>query len=107
MANTYTWSVNNMVSYPQAEGYTDVVFQVNWVCNGTDGTYTGAIVGATGVKLDPNAPYTPYSELTQDQVVGWVKSTLGADQVAAIQNNVAQQIANTYYTPTVLPNPWG
>ena len=43
MANTYTWVVNNMISYPQAEGFTDVVVTVNWACNGTDGTYTGAM----------------------------------------------------------------
>lgn len=107
MANTYTWVVNNMVSYPQAEGLTDVVVTINWACNGTDGTYTGALVGSTGVKLDPNAPYTPYADLTEDQVVGWVKAVLGPDQVNATQNDVAAQIANNYYTPTILPNPWG
>ena len=96
-----------MVSYPQSEGYTDVVFLVNWSCNGTDGTYTGALVGATSVKLDPNAPYTPYADLTQHQVIGWVKEAIGASQVDAIQNDVAVQIANNYYTPTILPNPWG
>ena len=107
MANTYTWVVNSMVSYPQAEGYTDVVFQINWACNGTDGTYMGALVGSIGIKLDSNAPYTPYANLTEEQVVGWVKEGLGANQVATIQNDVATQIANNYYTPTILPNPWG
>jgi hypothetical protein len=95
-----------MVSYPKSEGYTDVVFIVNWCCNGTDGTYYGAIVGETNVKFDPNAPYTPYSDLKEDQVIGWVWETIGADQVTATQNAVAEQIANNYYTPTILPNPW-
>jgi hypothetical protein len=106
MANTYTWTVNNMVSYPQAEGYTDVVVTINWSCNGTDGTYYGALVGKTDVKLDPNAPYTPYANLTEEQVVSWVWETIGPNQVTATQNAVAQQIANNYYTPTILPNPW-
>lgn len=107
MANTYTWVVNNMVSYPTAEGYTDVVVTVNWSCNGTDGTYSASLVGTTGVRLDPNVPYTPYADLTEEQVIGWVKETLGPSQVETIQNDVAQQIANSYYTPTILPNPWG
>jgi len=107
MANTYTWVVNSMASYPQAEGYTDVVCTVNWACNGTDGTYTGAIVGSTGVKLDPAAPYTPYSQLTQAQVISWVQEALGPAQVTATEEDVAAQIANNYYTPVVLPNPWG
>lgn len=95
-----------MVSYPQAEGYTDVVVTVNWSCNGTDGTYDGALSGATNVKLDPNAPYTPYADLTESQVIGWVQTTMGENQIIATQNDVAQQIANNYYTLTVLPNPW-
>jgi len=107
MANTYTWIINSMVSYPQAEGLTDVVVTVNWACNGTDGTYNGALVGSTGVKLNANGPYTPYADLTQEQVIDWVKETLGPDQVAATQNDVAAQIANNYYAPTILPNPWG
>lgn len=96
-----------MVSYPQAQGFTDVVVTVNWSCNGTDGTYNGAVSGLMGVRLDPNAPYTPYADLTEEQVVGWVKASLGEDQVIATQNDVAQQIANNYYTLTILPNPWG
>jgi len=107
MANTYTWIVNNMVSYPQAEGLTDVVVTVNWTCNGTDGTYNGALGGSTGIRLDATGPYTPYSELTEEQVVGWVKASLGPDQVNATQNDVAAQIANNYYVSTILPNPWG
>ena len=107
MANTYTWVVNSMVSYPESEGYTNVVTTVNWTCNGTDGTYLSGYSAATGVKLDPNAPYVPYADLTEDQVIGWVKNTIGENQVIAVQNAVAAQIANDYYKPTVLPNPWG
>ena len=106
MANTYTWVVNSMVSYPQAGGFTDVVVTINWACNGTDGTYTGVLVGAIGVSIDPSAPYTPYEDLTEQQVIDWVWAALGPDQVTAIQNDVAQQIANNYYVPTILPNPW-
>ena len=107
MANTYTWVVNSMVSYPQAEGLTDVVCTVNWACNGTDGTYNGALVGSTGVKLDPNAPYTPYADLTEAEVILWVQEVLGPQQVLSIEGDVGQQIATNYYKPTILPNPWG
>lgn len=107
MANTYTWVINNMVSYPQAEGYADVVCTVNWACNGTDGTYMGALVGTTGIKFDPASPYIPYADLTEKEVISWVWEVLGSDQVIATQNDVAAQIANNYYKPTILPNPWG
>jgi len=35
MANTYTWIVEYMSCYPEAEGETDVVFTVGWRCNAT------------------------------------------------------------------------
>lgn len=106
MAFTYTWGVNSMESYPQAEGLTDVVCTVNWVCNGTDGTYVGAIVGSVGVKLDPLAPYTPYADLKEEQVVLWVQEALGPDMVIDIEKAVGNQITVNYYRPVVLPNPW-
>jgi len=106
MAFTYTWGVNSMESYPEAQGLTDVVCTVNWVCNGTDGTNDGAIVGSIGVTLNPDAPYTPYAELTQNQVVLWVQEALGPDMVKDIETAVGVQITNNYYRPVVLPNPW-
>jgi hypothetical protein len=37
MTNTYTWAISSMSCYPEAEGETDVVFQVNWICTASDG----------------------------------------------------------------------
>ena len=34
MNPTITWIIEWMQCYPQAEGETDVVFQVGWRCNG-------------------------------------------------------------------------
>lgn len=102
----FTWSVNFMTSYPEVGPYKDVVFQVNYSCTASDGTYSMGYVNVCDVMLDPAIPFTPYDELTQDQVVGWVKNSLGENEVNYIQNQAAQQLALRYYTPAVLPNPW-
>jgi hypothetical protein len=74
---------------------------------GTDGAYAGSVYGSVGVTVDPDAPFTPYADLTQAQVIGWVKSALGAEQVAAYEANVATQIANQIDPPVVTPPlPW-
>jgi hypothetical protein len=107
MPTTYTWSVIQMDAYPELDGNTDVVFTVHWTLTGTDGTHTAGVYGSVGVTVDPDAPFTPYADLTQEQVVGWVQSALGEEQVAAYEANVATQIANLANPPIVTPPlPW-
>ena len=107
MPITNTWGVVQMDAYPELDGKTDVVFTVHWNLTGSDGTYTGYVYGSVGVTLDPDAPYTPYDQLTQEQVVGWVQAALGEEQVAAYEANVAKQIEDQINPPVVTPPlPW-
>ncbi len=104
---TLTWNVVQMDAYPEKDGKQDVVFTVHWNLTGVDGDYNGYVYGTVGVTLDHEAQYTPYAELTQDQVIGWVKSALGDEQVAQYESNVQAQIEQQK-NPTVVtpPLPW-
>ena len=96
-----------MSCYPQADQHQDVVFQVGWRCNATDGTFDATQYGSVGVTYNASEPFIPYAQLTQDQVIGWVKESLGAEQVSMIEAGLATQIANQINPPVVtLPNPW-
>jgi hypothetical protein len=107
MAITYTWSVVQMDAYPEEDGETDVVFNVHWTLAGIDGTYQGYAYGSQGVAIDPDAPFTPYEDLTETQVIGWVQDAMGAEQVASYEANVAQQIEDQINPPVVTPPlPW-
>ena len=107
MAITNTWAVVQMDCYPEADGETDVVFTVHWTLTGTDGTYSGSVYGAQPVAVDPSAPFTPYADLTETQVIGWVQSAMGAEVVAGYEANVAEQIQNQIDPPVVTPDlPW-
>lgn len=107
MAITNTWSVVSLDCYPELDGETDVVFTCHWVLSGTDGTYNGSVYGSVGVTLDAEVPYTPYADLTQEQVIGWVHDAMGEEQVIAYEANVAQQIENQINPPVVTPPlPW-
>ena len=105
MANTYTWLVEYMSCYPEAEGETDVVFVVGWRCNATDGTYNATQYGTVSVTYVAGEPYTPYADLTEVQVQGWVWAN-GVDQAAveaALDTNIANQVNPTVVNP---PLPW-
>ena len=105
MNTQITWTVTAMDCYPQEDGNTDVVFNVHWTCAGTDGTYYGSVYSTCSVTLDPSAPYTPYAQLTQAQVLGWIWAS-GVNQTAT-EAAVEQQIQNQVNPPVVTPPlPW-
>jgi hypothetical protein len=107
--STIVWSIGAMDCYPQAEGETDVVFTVHWRCNGAqeqDGKpYTGTAYSTCSVTYVAGTPYTPYADLTQDQVLGWIWAS-GVDKDAT-EAAVQQQIDNAINPPVVTPPlPW-
>jgi hypothetical protein len=104
MATTFNWTVTAMDCYPQEGGNTDVVFNVHWTCSGTDGTFNGSVYSTCAVP-GPGDPFTPYADLTQQQVIGWVWAN-GVDQ-AATEAAVQTQINNQANPPVVTPAlPW-
>jgi len=107
MPITNTWAVVQMDCYPELDGETDVVFTVHWTLTGTEAGFTGSVYGSVGVTVDEGATFTPYEDLTEAQVIGWVQDALGDEQVAAYEANVAQQIADQANPPVVTPPlPW-
>jgi hypothetical protein len=107
MSITNTWVIEQMSCYPTSEGQTDVVFNVAWRVNATDDIYSATVYGTVGVTYVAGSPYTPYADLTQDQVVGWVQTVMGAEQVASIEAGLATQIDNQINPPIVTPAlPW-
>jgi len=103
----FAWIIEQMDCYPQAEGQTDVVFTVHWRVNATDGTYNATSYGTVGVTYDAGTPYTPYVDLTQAQVIGWVQGSMGPEEVASIEAGLATNIANQVNPPVVTPPlPW-
>lgn len=108
MTITNTWGVVQMDTYPTFENFTDIVFTVHWNLTATDGEgHTGYTYGSVGLVVDPENGYTPYDQLTEQQVVGWVKDALGEEAVTGYEENVAQQIANQINPPVVTPPlPW-
>lgn len=103
-----TWIIEEMKCAVQQDGETDVVITAAWRCNGEqvdgDKTYTGTVYGSCGFAYT-GGEFTPYDQLTQDQVLGWCWSS-GVDK-DAIQLAVEQQIqAQIAPTVVVLPLPW-
>lgn len=105
MTATFNWTVTAMDCYPQEGSETDVVFNVHWTCSGTQDTYTGSVYSTCQVPAPSGSAFTPYADLTQEQVLGWIWAN-GVDQAAteaAVQGQIDNQINPPVVTP---PLPW-
>ena len=102
---TINWTVTAMDCYPQEDGHTDVVFTVHWTCAGTDGNYNASIYSTCAIPAPTGSAFTPYADLTQNQVLGWIWAN-GVDKDAT-EAAVQQQINNQINPPVVTPPlPW-
>ena len=101
---TILWLIERLLVKPTEGSNTDVVITADWRCNGTDETYSGTCYGSCSFA-PPTGSFTPYPDLTQDQVLQWCYEN-GVDKTA-IEANVTQQIENQINPPVVtLPLPW-
>ena len=96
---TKTWQVNTL-QRELADGYVNkVIYRII----GEDGTYTFRATGE--LNLPKPDPLVPYADLTESQVLGWVKAKLDADNAgtvanieAAVENGVNEQKTPVYGT---------
>lgn len=108
---TTTWNITRMEVKEVYDGLEDVVFTVYYLVTSTsDGvnpqtsTYGGSVI----VALPNTSQFTPFSSLTEGQVLDWVKDQLGPIQVSDIQNQLTREVSyNTDPSGWITPAlPW-
>ena len=109
MTNTYTWVIDDIFVNPSTAGQTDVVVNINYHVNGTDGTHTASVHNNQNLTYTSGNPFTAYTNLTETEVIGWIQNALGNTAVNEIQTTLDAQILNMAQ-PTItvksLPLPW-
>lgn len=101
----FNWQISRLQIVPSEGGESDVVINAGWSCNGVS---EGGSAGAAGnVEFTySGGPFTPYDQLTQDQVLGWVWSSPGFSKVDVetdIQAAIDAEAQKFNPTP---PLPW-
>jgi len=102
------WSISSLDCYVQQDNLSDVVYCVHWQCTDTqtiDGKeYSGRVYSTCSLPA-PEGSFTPYDQLTQDQVLGFVWAS-GVDKDAT-EAAVQAQIDNQINPPVIQPPlPW-
>jgi hypothetical protein len=96
------WQIEWMKTTPTSANPPECVVTVGWLVNGTqvqDGkTWYATAYGTCGFSA-PGDPFTPYANLTQDQVLGWVWAS-GVDK-ALVEANIQRQFDEQINPPVV------
>ena len=98
---TFTWAIANL----ERETEDGFVFTAHYTVSAADGTYSAGAYGSIGFERPESL--IPFADLTEEQVIGWVKEALGGDEkVAEIEAALQSQI-NEQRTPTKASGmPW-
>ena len=112
MANTYSWQINALDTYPSQESLTDVVYNIHWGLTATsdqtdtDGNaYTANSIGTQTVSAADADDYTAFEDLTQEVVEAWLgASELDVDGIkAGLDAQIEEKITPISVTKDV---PW-
>jgi len=102
---TITWNISVLDCLPQSAEGADYVVTAHWQCNGVDGDYNGSVYSTCSFPVVEGTSFTPYADLTQAQVLGWVWDN-GVDKTAteaAVEGQIETQINPPIVNP---PLPW-
>ena len=70
-------------------------------------THSGSSYGTCGFTPDADADgYTAYADITETQVIGWVKDDMGEEAVTALEDSIASQIADSKAPAITVGVPW-
>ena len=105
MSNVYVETIERMDCYPTQDTMTDVVCTVYWRMNANNGDYSATAYGSCGITFVEGEPFTPYADLTFQQVWGWVAAIVNMDDMkASLDKQIEAQVNPPIVSP---PLPWG
>ena len=99
--NIYNWTISALECKVKEGNMTDVVYTVHWRYSATnENGITAETYGAQSVAPPTTEAFTPYDQLTKDQVVGWLEASM---DVPAINISLDEQIELILHPIDVTP----
>jgi len=106
-----TWTISTLERNSSDDG----VIVAHWrasdseaVGTGDDAvTHSGSSYGTCGFTPDSSSDgYTAYADITEAQVIGWCKDSMGEEAVTALEDSIAAQIADSKAPALAIGTPW-
>ncbi len=108
----YTWKIKSLQAIDEVnekDFVTSIFYEVDCTEEVDGKEYKASAVSSIVIEPKEEEGFVAYSDLTEEQVVGWVKQLLGAVGVKSIEKSLASQVdkkINPPVVPAVKPLPW-
>jgi hypothetical protein len=109
--NNYEWKITSMSTLPIVDGDPNYVVLASALVTGSNGA-TPPVTASQNVNVQftmTTSNFTPYEDLTEAQVIGWVQDTLTPQGVSNLEASIDGQIesiVNPPVSPSTQPLPW-
>jgi len=99
---TWTFNIQNTVSYDINTQNTNVIKTLGWVITGTDSEYTNkssSVSGCVDFNISSIPNFKPINEITNADLQAWIEDRVGIEKINTYKTNLEAQINS-------LPNDW-
>jgi hypothetical protein len=79
---------------------------VHYTIDANDGTYSAGAYGSIGLERPDEEEMIPFSELTEEICIGWVKEKLTEEKVAEIEAALQAQLDEQHAPSMAAGVPW-
>ena len=105
MAITKTWEINTL-ERDLSDGYvTKVIYRVKGLSGSEEKARATGEVNFTKPSSLPS-DFVAYDSLTSSKVLGWVTTSLGSDEVTAIETALEAEVTEAITPTTAAGVPW-
>ena len=107
--NTYTWHITSINTFPKVEDKENVASEIRFCVTGTDDVNTVTVNKFKTIEFNNTSSFTKYEDLTEAQVIRWVKDSLGESEqniITAEIDAILEQKKNIKPLPVNIPLPW-
>lgn len=109
MALTYTWKITGLKT-KDFDGKPSAVVQTYWTKTGTDADGNeGTFTGATPFTVDPtdtSGPFIEFSQLTEQDIIDWIKTVVVSDYERHVNDKIQEQIDGKINPVVEAKLPW-
>lgn len=96
----YNWNITNVEVYNSLEENTDVVYKVNYGVSTSNDSFGVTLIKEQELDISSITEFIPFEDLTNETVIGWVKSDLGESGVIDVQKEAEELLNKALNTST-------
>ena len=95
----YDWNCKTVDCLTEKDGNQNVAYNVHWIVTGTSDEinekgvkFTSRSIGTQSLNTDDIEDFTSFKNLLNEDVVKWVKSAMGEEEILKIEESISKRI---------------